>query len=335
MNVRIGGDDQTTREVGETALEECRIELTGYCYRMLGSAFEAEDAVQETFARAWRNRDRYDPARGPLRPWLFRIATNICLDLLRGAGRRARPVDLGPAARPGPELGAPLPESAWVQPMPDHRVLPPAADPAEVAVARETVRLAFVAALQALPPRQRAVLILRDVLCWRAAEVAGLLGGTVASVNSALQRARATLAERGPSGTAPAATSEAVERDLVDRYVDAFQRYDVQALVALLHEDVTMSMPPFDWWLRGLAHVRTALLNSDGTCLNSRLVPMRMNGAAGFGHYLPDRETGRPTPFAIVVIEVAGDRIVSTTSFIDGAPLFPLFGLPPELEPMS
>ncbi|MEV6151155.1 sigma-70 family RNA polymerase sigma factor [Nonomuraea sp. NPDC052129] len=321
-------------------LERHRAELTGYCYRMLGSGFEAEDAVQETLVKAWRGLDRYDPDRAPLRSWLFHIATNVCLDMLRGAQRRARAMDLGPAGSPGPDLGPPLPGHAWIMPIPDSRVLP--ADPAELAVERETVRLAFVAALQHLPPRQRAVLILRDVLRWSAAEVAELLAGSVASVNSALQRARATLSEmpahggpsevparggpsevpaRGGLSEVPARGGE-VDRRLLERYVDAFERYDVSGLVALLHEDATMSMPPFAWWLRGREDIREAMLAADAPCGGSRLVAAgTANGSPAFGQYLGGE------PFALLVVEVSGERVSATTTYLDPR-LFPLFGLP-------
>ncbi|ETK37622.1 sigma-70 family RNA polymerase sigma factor [Microbispora sp. ATCC PTA-5024] len=311
-----------------TLAERHRGELTGYCYRMLGSPFEAEDAVQETFLRAWRVLDRYDESRGSARTWLYRIATGICLDMLKGAQRRARAVDLGPASAPGPDIGAPLPDGAWVLPVPDGRVLPEGGDPAEIAVARETVALAFVAALQRLPPRQRAVLILRDVLCWQAAEVAGLLGVTVASVNSGLQRARAALATAGEPGAEPYRPLDEGQRRLLARYVEAFERYDVEALVALLHEDATMSMPPFAWWLSGRADIRAALVHSAGPCAGSRLVPTAANGMPAFGHYLPDGDGGH-RPFALVVLEVREGRVAGLTSYLDGPRLFPLFGLPP------
>ncbi|TMR96996.1 sigma-70 family RNA polymerase sigma factor [Nonomuraea basaltis] len=290
-----------------TDLERHRIELTGYCYRMLGSGFEAEDAVQETFVRAWRT---YDPGRGPLRPWLFHLATNICLDMLRGPQRRARAMDLVPDAIPGAGLGEPLPPNRWIQPIPDARVL----DPAEVSVTRETIRLAFVAALQHLPPRQRAVLLLRDVLKWTAAETATLLGTSVTSVNSALQRARAKLPAIG-------AADAAVDEDLLARYVSAFERYDVAALVELLHEDATSSMPPFTWWLRGREHIRAVMLAADAPCDGSRLLPTRANGCPAFGQYLNGE------PFALVVLDVGGGRITGVTTYLDPG-LFPFFDLP-------
>ncbi|SEM06189.1 RNA polymerase sigma-70 factor, ECF subfamily [Nonomuraea pusilla] len=302
---------------GADELERYRGELTGFCYRMLGSGFEAEDAVQETLVRAWR---RYDAGRGPLRPWLFRVAANVCFDMLRGPQRRARAMDLGPAAVPGAPLGEPLPDRVWVQPVPDGRVLASAGDPAEAAVARETVRLAFVAALQLLPPRQRAVLILRDVLAWSAAEVAALLGTSAASVNSALQRARSRLP------ALPPAPGEDVDERLLARYVEAFERYDVDALVALLREDATLSMPPFAWWLSGREAVRavlTAAAASGPPCGGSRAVPARASGSPAFAQYRDG------TAFALVVLETAGDAVAHVTTYLDPR-LFRLFGLPDE-----
>ncbi|HWM07204.1 MAG TPA: RNA polymerase subunit sigma-70, partial [Actinophytocola sp.] len=269
------------------------------------------------FVRAWRA--EHDPARGSPRTWLHAIATNICLDMLRSAQRRARAIDLGPAAQLGPDLGAPLPDAVWLQPAPDHRVL----DPAELTTRRETVRLAFLAALQWLPPRQRAVLILRDVLAWHADEVARLLDTTVASVHSALQRARATLAKRAP---VPAEPLDEEHRDLLARYVDAFQRFDVAALTELLHEDATMSMPPFGWWLRGRAAIATALAYSDGTCHDARLVPTWVAGSPAFGQYQP--VDGGHEPFALVVLEVSRTGFTSLTTHLDLAGRFAYYGLP-------
>jgi len=304
----------TATDLALSDLEAYRVELTGYCYRMLGSAFEAEDAVQETLLRVWRT--PYDADRGPLRPWLYRIATNICVDMLRSVQRRARPMDLGPAATPGPSLGAPLPSSAWVRPAPTALVC----DPAAAVEQRETVRLAFVAALQHLPPRQRAVLILRDVLRWQADEVATLLDTSVASVNSAVQRARATLATR----PLPAAPLDADLRELLARYVDVFSRYDIPALTALLHEDATTSMPPFQWWLRGRATIASVLAAAPSTpCRDAPLVPTSVNGCPAFGQYFADG-----SPFALVVLEVSGGLITDMTTHLDLAPAFPRFGLP-------
>ena len=308
-------------------LEQHRRELTGYCYRMLGSAFEAEDAVQETLLRGWRALDRFE-GRSQLRTWLYRIATNVCLDMVRARQGRARPMDLGPASTVGAELPAPLAESTWLEPMPDGRVLPVDSDPAELAVARESVRLAFVAALQQLPPRQRAVLILREVLRWPAAEVAELLDTSVASVNSALQRARASLTEAKPAATDTFQPLDAAQRELLTRYVDAFERYDLDALTVLLHEEVTQSMPPYPLWLRGTAAIRWWYLGIGIGCRGSRLLPTIANGSPAFGQYRPSGPDGAHEPWALQVLEIADGRIVGMNAFLDTARLFPLFGLP-------
>jgi RNA polymerase sigma-70 factor (ECF subfamily) len=313
----------------ELELEQHRVELTGYAYRMLGSAFEAEDAVQETMLRAWRNVDRFE-GRAALRSWLYRIATNVCLDMLTGKERRARPMDLASATTADAPLGAALPESTWVLPVPDGRVLA-GDDPAELAEARESIRLAFVAALQHLPPRQRAVLILREVLRWQAAEVAELLETTVVSVNSALQRARATLAAVDAEATDPAGMDEA-DRALLDRYVDAFERYDLDSLTSLLHEDATWSMPPYDLWLRTHDDIRRWCLGPGIGCRGSRLVATEANGSVAFGQYKPSASGGHE-PWSLQVLEVSGGRISGITFFLDTASLFPLFGLPARLDP--
>jgi RNA polymerase sigma-70 factor (ECF subfamily) len=307
-------------------LEQHRRELTGYCYRMLGSLFEAEDAVQETMVRAWRGLDGFE-GRSAVRSWLYRIATNVCLDLLRGRQRRALPVDLGPASTADSFRGSTLPEHAWVQPMPDARVLPEDGDPAELAVSRESVRLALITALQNLPPKQRAVLILREVLRWQASEVAELLETSVASINSALQRARATLAARDASHS-PAVDAE--QRALLARYVDAFESYDITSLVSLLHDDAVMSMPPYDFWLRGPVEMGRWFLGEGSGCRGSRLVATAANGCPAFGSYRPDGHGGYQ-PWAIQVIEISGDRIIGHHNFLDTA-LFAAFGLPARLE---
>ncbi len=312
----------------ELDLERHRRELTGYCYRMLGSGFEAEDAVQETMVRAWRAADRFE-GRSAVRSWLYRIATNVCLDMLRGPQRRARPMDLGPSSTADSTLSPGLPEHAWVQPMADARVLPTDGDPAEMAEARESVRLAFVAALQHLPPKQRAVLILREVLRWQAAEVAELLDTTVVSVNSALQRARATMESVAVDGE-KLAPVDADQQELLARYVDAFERYDVTSLVALIHEDATFSMPPFALWLRGPVEVGRWLLGQGLGCKDSRLVATSANGCAAFGSYHLVAP-GRHEPFAIQVIEVSGGGISGFHNFLYPE-LFAAFGLPPYLE---
>ncbi len=315
----------------EASLERHRTELTGYCYRMLGSGFEAEDAVQETLVRAWRAFDRFE-GRAAFRSWLYRIATNVCLDLLNGRNRRARPMDLQAASTASAPLPGALPEAIWLEPMPDGRVVPEDADPAEVAARRETVRLAFVSALQHLPPRQRAVLILREVLEWHANEVAELLGTTVASVNSALQRARATLAAANVTESDVYAPLNDEQRDLLKRYVDAFERYDLESLTSLLREDATLSMPPFDLWLRGHAEIQAWMLGTGNGCRGSRLVPTVANGSPAFGQYRPAADGGHE-PWALQVVEISGGRIVGLNNFLDTDRWFPLFGLPPRLDP--
>jgi len=312
----------------ERVLEKHRRELTGYCYRMLGSGFEAEDAVQETMVRAWKGIDGFE-GRAALRSWLYRIATNVCLDMLRGPQRRARPMDLGPSSPADTALGAVEPEHAWVQPIADARVVPTEDDPAEVTATRESIRLAFVAALQHLPPKQRAVLILREVLRWHADEVAELLDTSVASVNSALQRARATLAA-GDRETSEPQQVDAEQSALLARYVDAFERYDITSLVALIHEDATFSMPPFALWLRGPAEIGRWYLGQGIGCEGSRLVATSANGCAAFGAYKRSGPNSHE-PFSLQVIETSGDRISGLHHFLYPE-LFAAFGLPARLD---
>jgi len=315
----------------ELLLEEHRVALAGYCYRMLGSGFEAEDAVQDTMLKAWRSFDRFE-GRSSLRTWLYRIATNVCFDMLNGRQRRARPMDLGPASSASSTLDPGRPEVTWIGPIPDGRVVSPDGDPAEVAVARDTVRLAFIAALQRLPARQRAVLILREVLRLRAAEVATTLDTTVASVNSALQRARATLAANDVTTTGGVASLDDAQRDLLGRYVDAFERYDIDALLALVDEDAKQSMPPYELWLQGHADIRDWMLGTGIGCRGSRLVPTVANGAPSFGQYRASGPNGSHRPWALQVLEIAGGRIVGLNYFLDTETLFPLFDLPPRLD---
>jgi RNA polymerase sigma-70 factor, ECF subfamily len=311
----------------EEQLEQHRKELTAYCYRMLGSPFEAEDAVQETLIRAWRGFERFE-GRAALRSWLYRIATNVSLDMLSGRERRARPMDLGPAREPVEANLSTLPEVTWIEPIPDGRVVPEA-DPAEVAVARETVRLAFLAALQHLPPRQRAVLILCEVLRWKASEVAELLDTSVASVNSALQRARATLETTGASTADTSPTVDGAHAELLARYVEAFERYDMDALTSLIHEDATQSMPPYDLWLRGREDILRWWLGPGIGCRGSRVIPTTAaNGAPAFGQYKPSESGEGYEPWALQVLEVSDGRIVDLTFFLDTERVFPLFGLP-------
>ncbi|MFJ2812448.1 sigma-70 family RNA polymerase sigma factor [Streptomyces sp. NPDC091279] len=317
----------------DITLDKYRTELTGYCYRMLGSSFEAEDAVQDTMVRAWRSYGTFE-GRSSLRSWLYRIATNVCLDMLSAGNKRARPMDLSDATPLARAALSPRPDTTWLEPMPDARVLPAVEDPAEAAVAKESVRLAFMAALQQLPPKQRAVLILREVLAWRASEVAELLGTSVASVNSALQRARATLAEREDKG-AGAAVSDPLDEEqqkLLERYVAAFEGYDMTALTALLHEDAIMTMPPFDLWLTGHADIAGFMTTIGAACAGSRLLPVRVNGLPGFAQYKPDPEQGGFAPWAIQVLEISDGRLTGFHFFLDTQRWFPLFGMPLHLD---
>ena len=313
----------------EPRLAEHRRELTGYCYRMLGSVFDAEDAVQETMVRAWRSLDRLQ-GEGALRSWMYRIATNVCLDALDGRKRRAMPVDMSsePSAPEPASLAGVLPDGAWVEPALDRQVLPVPGDPAELAVQKESVRLAFVAALQHLPPRQRAVLILRDVLRWKADEVAALLETSVAAANSALQRARATLAAQQATEQPAAPVVAAEQADLLARYLDAFSRYDIEALVALLHEDAVMDMPPYAMWLRSAADIGTWFAGPGAECRGSHVVPLELGGGPAFAQWRPSGPDGSFEPWAVHALEFGSDgRVVRMTAFL-GPRLFELFDLP-------
>lgn len=315
----------------EHRLEEHRAELCAYCYRLLASPFEAQDAVQETFIRAWRGFDRFE-GRASLRSWLYRIATNVCLDMLRSNERRARPMDFGPAREPVAANLKELPETTWLEPVPDGLVVAADRDPAEVAIARDTVRLAFVAALQHLPPRQRAALILCEVLQWEASEVAELLETTVASVNSALQRARTTIAASKLTASTTMSTLGEVDRELLARYVQAFEAYDMDALTALIHEDATQSMPPYDLWLSGRDDIFAWWFGPGIGCRGSRVIPtVAANGSPAFGQYKPS-EAGGYEPWALQVLELHDGRIGEFTFFLATETLFPLFGLPPRLD---
>lgn len=306
---------------GHLDLEEAerahRRELTGFCYRMLGSSSEAEDAVQETMLRAWRASDRFE-GRSSVRTWLFRIAHNTCVDMVRSPQRRALPVELGPSSHTAEVvLGAPRPAETWVEPVLDSTVLE-AGDPAELAAGRESIRLAFVAALQHLPARQRAALILCDVLRWPAAEAASLLDTSVASINSSLQRARATLSSRREDGfddTALDDPGSEPSRLLLERYVDAFQRYDMEALVALMRDDIVLSMPPFDVWLQGPDELVAWFVGQGAGCEGSRLLPLEIAGTSGFASYKP-AGPGRWEPFAIQVIELRDGRLSGHHNFL-------------------
>jgi RNA polymerase sigma-70 factor (ECF subfamily) len=311
-------------------LESYRRELTGYCYRMLGSGFEADDAVQETMLRAWRAAGRFE-GRSSVRSWLYRIATNICLDMLRGRQRRAMPMDLGPASPPVEALlGDWQPDDLWISPIADERVLPEHSDPADAAVARDTIRLAFVTALQHLPPRQRASLILCEVLKMPAAEAASTLGTSVPAVNSALQRARATLA-RLPPEQRPGPL-DADQAGQLARYVDAFQRYDMEQLVRLLADDAVMTMPPFAFWVRGAQDIcRFMQEPTPSSCAGSVLVPAGMvNGGPAFAQYKPD-PAGGFMPWALQLHEVSGGLVSRMTFFLDTERVFAGLGLAPHL----
>jgi RNA polymerase sigma-70 factor (ECF subfamily) len=306
-------------------LEVHRRSLTGHCYRMLASSTDAEDAVQETMVRAWRALDRFD-GRAALRTWLYRIATNVCLDMLNERSRRERPMALGPSGTIDDELVV-RDRMHWLEPVPDARALPASADPGELAVLKQSIRLAFVAALQHLPPRQRAALLLTEVLGLSAAEVAETLEMTTAAVNSALQRARATVSTRDLQQAHDEALT-AEQAEMLDRYVEAFERYDVDALAALLREDATFSMPPYALWLRGPEPVRGWLAGRGRGCRGSRLVRTAANGLPAFGQYRVGREPGTWTPWGLVVLELDGARIAGWNTYLDTERLFPLFGLP-------
>ncbi|WKV70634.1 sigma-70 family RNA polymerase sigma factor [Streptomyces sp. PCS3-D2] len=317
-----------TGELGAVAegLEEYRRGLTGYCYRMLGSYAEAEDAAQEALIRAWRGIDRFE-GRSGLRTWLYRIATNVCLDALASGKRRALPMDLS-----GPSGGATPPEPPqesvlWVEPCPGGN------DPEVAAATGESVRLAFVAALQHLPPRQRATLILRDVLGFPAREVAELHNCTVASANSSLQRARATMADGRSTTDGPAAQpcGDNVRQVLAERYASAFARYDVEELSMLLHVDATLCLPPYAKWMRGVRDIHAWLTGPAIGCRGSRLVPTVANGLPGFGQYRPRADGTGYVPWALQVLEFRDDRISGITAYRDTERLFPIFGLPNRL----
>jgi RNA polymerase sigma-70 factor, ECF subfamily len=319
--------DSASQDVPPEQLEQYRRELVGYCYRMLGSIYEAEDAVQDTMLRAWRALPRFEDRAG-LRPWLYRIATNVCIDMLKGRSRRALPMDVAPVAAGELRRGDARPEATWIQPAPDSLVLPRDGDPAERAVSRESVRLAFIAALQHLAPRQRAVLILRDVLRWRAAEVATLLETSADAVNSALRRARAALADIDRD-TAPSQPSTG-DREVLAAYIDAFERNDIDALVDLLRDDAILEMPPFALWMRGPEHIRRWFVAADALS-QELLTPVAANGSLAVAVYRPRDPGGPPTAFSIQVLDIGDGRISAIHVFLDPE-LFELFGLPVDLS---
>ncbi len=318
------------------ALETHRAAITGHCYRMLGSSFDAEDAAQETMVRAWRSRSGFD-ARSSVRTWLYRIATNVCLDELKDRRRRARPMEEG---APGPpdiqeeHLGQ-EPATHWLEPIADARALPPGEgpsgdeSPAERAMLKQSLRLAFAAALQRLAPRQRASLLLTEVLGFSAAETAHTLGTSVASVNSALQRARATLPAPAPNDS-PELSEQ--QEALLDRYVEAFARYDVSSLTRLMRQDVSFCMPPFRLWLQGPEAVERWMRGLGAGCEGSRFYRTEANGLPAFAQWRVDPAGGHRA-WALIVLELAGDRIAGVNNFLDVDRLFPGFGLPLTLPP--
>ena len=307
-------------------LEELRPELTGYCYRMLGSTFDADDAVQDTIVRAWQAMPEFE-GRSSLRSWVYRIATNVCLDMVRSRKRRAMPMDLYEPVSSAAPLPETVPHEVFVEPVPDSSI---GSDPAEAAVRQESVRLAFVAALQHLPPKQRAVLILREVLKWQATEVATLLETSVASVNSALQRARATLTvtdvERSRSGSL-----DGSERELLAKYVAAFESYDIDRLVSLLHEDGSISMPPYPMWMFGADNLKGFYLGAGSACRGSKMIPESANGMPAFAQYKPSDSGKGWVPWSIQVLEINDGRIAHIHHFLDTR-LFERFGVPPALD---
>ena len=325
------GDEDAFGEI----VERQRPLLHAHCYRMLGSLQDAEDALQETLLRAWRGLARFE-GRSSTRTWLYTIATNVCLNTIRNRPKRVLPIDYGPETEPGEDPGAPLVESVWLEPYPDETVgLEDVLAGTDARYEqREAVELAFVAALQHLPARQRAVLILREVLGFSAAEVAESLETTVASVNSALQRARKTvearLPERSQQATLRRLGDERI-RALVEAYVDAWSKGDVAALRALLAEDAVFSMPPWSSWWRGRETLAAFAEQAVETCAEARTIPVRANGQQAIAYFTLDEETGRWKAAAIDVLTFEGSEIKEITAFVTPE-LFPRFGLPPELD---
>jgi RNA polymerase sigma-70 factor (TIGR02960 family) len=324
-----GGGVVRSDELAIEELEALRVPLTGYCYRLLGSSADTDDAVQETLIRASSRLDQYDPSRGRLSTWVHGIATNVCIDMLRSAKRRVLVVNLDEAVVPGEDLGTPLPPDRWLEPMPDARLIA-AQDPAEVMLERESVRLAFLVALQCLAPRQRAVLVLRDVLAFTAQETAQILDITVASANSALQRARASLTAQRPGPFDIADPEDVEHRDLLRRYIAAFEAHDIAGLKAILREDAVTTMPPFPWRLTGAEAIAEAMGASD-SCAGARLVPCRMNGAQGFGQYRPGDDNVL-RPFALVAVQIRDGRLAQIVTFLGTQHRFHEFGLPDSLQ---
>jgi RNA polymerase sigma-70 factor, ECF subfamily len=303
-------------------IEAQRTALTGHCYRMLGSAVDADDAVQETMIRAWKSLHQFD-GRASVRTWLYRIATNVCLDEIAKRGRRSRPMEEGPAVSsgtPAPDKLIQRPRTHWIEPIADDWAIATDADPSERAMMRQSIRLAFVAALQHLAPKQRAVLLLMEVLGWSAAET---LQTSVAAVNSALQRARGSLVSRNESK----AELSRSQQGMLDRYVAAFERYDIDELVSLLRKDATFCMPPYELWFQGPEAVRTWMLGMGSGCRGSRLLATTACGSPAFAQYRLNPEGGHKA-WALIVLELSGDQIEGVNTFLDTETVFPRFNLP-------
>lgn len=310
-----------------TAIEDYELHhaaITGHCYRMLGSVFDAEDAAQDTFIRAWRARAKFD-GRSSLRTWLYRIATNVCLDHLESRRRRILPTAVGnPCNFPSKADLTTQPAETWIEPIPDVAAIPSGEDPARRAILRESVRLAFIAALQHLPPRQRAVLLLNDVLDFSSAETASALSLSVAAVNSALQRARETM---GKPVNASSADLTGPQEETVRHYMEAFERYDVPAITSLLRADVAFCMPPYSLWLQGADAVSSWMQTFGTGCRGSRLLPAKACASLAFAQFRPDPAGGHKA-WGLIVLELVGDRIATITTFLDAEHLFPRFDLP-------
>ena len=323
-----GGDEEAFRRI----VEPHRAELHAHCYRMLGSLHDAEDALQNVMLRAWRGLRRFE-GRSATRAWLYKIATNVCLDAIGKRPKRVLPIDYAPPARTGDDPGEPLSESVWVEPYPDERLglEDGRAAPEACYEQREAVELAFIAALQHLPPRQRAALILREVLGFSAREVAAALETTVASVNSALQRARKAVDERLPEQTQQATMRSLGDerlRRVVEDFIDAFERGDIDAILNLLAEDATFTMPPYASWYRGREAIADSWLMPGGPPPRLRYVPTRANGRLALATY--QRDEGGYVPIALDVLTLDGPRIADVTAF-RMPEAFRSFGLPDTL----
>jgi RNA polymerase sigma-70 factor, ECF subfamily len=318
---------EATAQEHSEAHERYRGDLLAHCYRMLGSFDEAEDSVQETLLRAWRASDRYDPQRASVRTWLHRIATNVCLTALEGRGRRPLPSGLGPAGEDPQVPLVPSLDVPWLQPFPDARL----GDPAVLAQQRAGLRLGFVAALQLLPPRQRAVLLLRDALQLPASDVAEILAASVASVNSSLQRARATLQAAGMSPDALREPEDPTARGVIERYLAAFEAADAPALARLLADDAVLEMPPVPLWLVGVRHYREFMERV--FAMRGREWHLRLteaNGSTGLAAYVRDPADDVPHAHSIQVFDVRAGLIQRAVTFVDPT-IFDLFRLPTSL----